>query len=149
MTEYKKMVCEIQAVYKKTNSLNAAKIARSQDVNEWIRKVYPVDLQTREACLAVFLNRKNNTIGYQVVGIGGIASCIVDIRVIMQSALLCNATSFILCHNHPSGELKASNADLDITQKLKDAGQVMTIPLLDHLILTEEGYLSLLDEGLF
>ncbi|MGE8512960.1 MAG: JAB domain-containing protein, partial [Chryseobacterium culicis] len=77
----------------------------------------------------------------------GISSTIVDVRIIMQAALLCNASAVILAHNHPSGNLNPSNEDLKITQNIKNASIFLNIQLLDHCILTSEDYLSFADEG--
>ena len=71
----------------------------------------------------------------------------VDVRVIFQVALKANASSVMIAHNHPSGNLQASDADRRITQQVKEAGKILDIPLLDHIILTQENYLSLADEG--
>lgn len=142
------MVCEMQTVYNKKNSLNSIQITKSEHVNNWIREVYPVDLKVREAMVAIFLNRRNNTIGFQITSIGGFTSIVVDIRIVLQTALLSGATSIILCHNHPTGNLEPSLSDKELTDKFKKACEVMDIQLMDHLILTEDSYYSFLDEGL-
>jgi DNA repair protein RadC len=74
---------------------------------------------------------------------------VVDVRMLYTLALNCCATSIIVAHNHPSGKLQASDADKAITKKLKQAGEILDIKLLDHLILTDEGHLSFQDEGIF
>jgi DNA repair protein RadC len=79
---------------------------------------------------------------------GGISSTIADIRMIMQTALLGNASSIIVAHNHPSGQLKASEADKQITTKIKEAGAFLDITLLDHIIVTSAGYSSFSNEGI-
>jgi DNA repair protein RadC len=70
------------------------------------------------------------------------------VRLILKKGLENNASSMILCHNHPSGNIQPSEADIQITGKLKDAGKIMEIPVLDHLIVTENGYFSFADEGM-
>jgi len=73
---------------------------------------------------------------------------VIDPRTVFRAALECGATSFIMAHNHPSGQLKASEPDKAITEKLKQGGQILEIRLLDHIILTADSYLSMADEGL-
>lgn len=97
----------------------------------------------------LFLNNSNKVIHKSQLSKGGIAGTVVDIRLIFKMALEQNATSLILTHNHPSGKLEASNADKEITQKLKLAGEQLEIRVLDHVIITEKGYLSFQDEGIF
>ena len=79
---------------------------------------------------------------------GGITETCADVRVILQAALLTNSVAIILAHNHPSGSMKPSRQDMEITKQVKDAAQFMRIKVLDHLILTDEGYYSFSDEGL-
>lgn len=94
------------------------------------------------------LNRANRVIGIVPISVGGTAGTIADPKVIFVSALKCNAASIILAHNHPSSNLKPSNADIELTKKLKNAGLFLDLPILEHIILTKEGYLSFADEGL-
>ncbi|WP_297516384.1 DNA repair protein RadC [Flavobacterium sp.] len=96
----------------------------------------------------LYLNNSNRIIHKAVLSKGGITGTIVDIRLIFKSALENQATSLILSHNHPSGKLQASEADRAITQRLKIAGQHLDILVLDHVIITETGYLSFADEGI-
>ena len=78
---------------------------------------------------------------------GGIAGTIIDVRIVMKAAIENLASSIILAHNHPSGSLSPSDSDLEITKKIKAAGVVMDIPVLDHLIVTSSAYYSFADEG--
>ena len=112
------------------------------DVNDFIRTVYPVAINIREAMMVLFLNNSNRTVGYSVASIGGITATLVDIRLVLRDALLTQSTGIILIHNHPSGSLTPSEADKTITDKIKKAANLMDIKLLDHLILTENGYYS-------
>ncbi|MEO8820681.1 MAG: JAB domain-containing protein, partial [Ginsengibacter sp.] len=79
---------------------------------------------------------------------GGISQTIVDPRIIFLKALEVQATSLVLCHNHPSGSLRPSRADEELTAKLKSAGKLLDIKVIDHLIVSDEGYYSFADEGL-
>ena len=80
-------------------------------------------------------------------GQGGITGTVIDVRVVLKMAIEKNAVSLIFAHNHPSGNLEPSEADRKITKQIKDAGAIMDIPLLDHLIITQSGYFSFADEG--
>ena len=97
----------------------------------------------------LYLNNSNKVIYKAQLSKGGITGTVVDIRIIFKIAFEQNATGLILSHNHPSGKLIASEADLKITKRIKEAGQTLEIQVLDHLIITENGYLSFQDEGIF
>ena len=94
------------------------------------------------------LNRANKVIGIFAVSSGGMCGTIADPRVIFAAALKSCAISIILAHNHPSGNLRPSQSDIDLTNKLRAAGKLLDIEVLDHIILAEDSYLSLADEGL-
>lgn len=96
----------------------------------------------------LYLNNSNKVIYKSQISKGGITGTSVDVRIVFKIALEHNATSIILTHNHPSGKLEASSADRQITQKLKLAGQQLDIPILDHVIVTENHYLSFADDGI-
>ena len=96
----------------------------------------------------LYLNNSNKVIQKNQLSKGGITGTLVDVRLVLKSALEVGATSLILCHNHPSGTLKPSQADKDITQKLKTAAQSLDIKVLDHLIITEKTYFSFADDGI-
>jgi DNA repair protein RadC len=96
----------------------------------------------------VLLNNSNKVISKTQLSKGGITGTIVDVRLVFKIALEMGATSLILCHNHPSGTLKPSDADIKITQKLKMAGESLEINVLDHLIVTENSYFSFVDDGI-
>lgn len=97
----------------------------------------------------LYLNNSNKVIYKSQLSKGGITGTVVDIRLVFKIALEHNATSIILTHNHPSGKLFASIADIEITRKLEQAGKQLDIPILDHIIITETGFYSLKDEGIF
>lgn len=112
-----------------------------------ILKPYLQDLRTEEFW-ALFLNQSNKVMHTAQLTQGGINQSIVDVRILFKSALDHFATGIIVAHNHPSGNLKASQEDIKITKNIKDAGTILNIQLLDHLILTQNSYLSFADEGL-
>ncbi|MEY8759995.1 RadC family protein [Chryseobacterium tongliaoense] len=105
------------------------------------------DLRTEEFW-GVFLNQSNKVILISQLTHGGISQSIVDIRILFKTALDHFATGIIIAHNHPSGSLKPSREDMSVTQRIKEAGKLMNIQLLDHLIITQNSYLSFSDEGL-
>jgi DNA repair protein RadC len=97
----------------------------------------------------VYLNNSNKIISKSQLSKGGITGTLVDVRLVFKNALEMGATALILCHNHPSGTLVPSDADKQITKKLKVAGDSLEIKVLDHLIVTETNYFSFVDEGIF
>ena len=96
----------------------------------------------------MFLNQANKIIHFEVISKGGITGTVADPRIILRMALELIAVGIILCHNHPSGNLNPSNADKAITKKIGDAASLMDIKLLDHIIVSDEGYFSFMEEGL-
>lgn len=97
----------------------------------------------------IYLNNSNKVISKSQLSKGGITGTLVDVRIVFKTALEMGATALILCHNHPSGTLVPSEADKQITRKLKLAGESLEIKVLDHLIVTEASYYSFADEGIF
>lgn len=100
-----------------------------------------------ESAFAVYLDNANNIIGYRHLAFGSMEAVLIDQRLVFATALLCGATGFIFAHNHPTGRLKASIADIKLTESLRKAGSIMQIRFLDHLIVTSEGYYSFRDSG--
>ncbi|WP_264512734.1 RadC family protein [Flavobacterium sp. N1719] len=122
------------------------KISSSKSVFEIMQPI--IGELPHEEFWVLFLNNSNKILHKELMSKGGMTGTIVDIRLIFKSALEYKATSLILTHNHPSGKLQASDADKEITQRLKVAGQQLDILVLDHVIITETGYLSFADEGI-
>lgn len=96
----------------------------------------------------LYLNNSNKVIYKSQLSKGGITGTVVDIRIVFKTAFEQNAVNLILCHNHPSGILQASDADKQITRKLKEAGKILDVNVIDHLIVTSNGYLSFADDGI-
>ena len=96
----------------------------------------------------LYLNNSNKVIYKSQLSKGGITGTVVDIRIVFKTAFEQNAVNLILCHNHPSGILQASDADKQITRKLKEAGKMLDVNVIDHLIVTSNGYLSFADESI-
>jgi DNA repair protein RadC len=103
---------------------------------------------THEVFAVVFLNRANKIISFQIVSTGGLTGTVADPRVILKKAIEAEACSIVLSHNHPSGSLKPSRADEELTQKIRMAATYLDIKVVDHIIVSDEGYFSFADEGL-
>ena len=102
----------------------------------------------QEVFAVIFLNQANKILHYEIVSEGGITGTVADPRIILKKALQYNAVNIIVSHNHPSGNLSPSKADKDLTQKLKEAAQLLELKVIDHIIISNEGYYSFADEGL-
>lgn len=114
-----------------------------------INRVYDEEtIGYKETFKVLLLNNANKIIGYTTISEGGLTSTVVDVRVVMQTALVTNATSIILTHNHPSGTTYPSSQDDALTRRIKEACKLMDIRLLDHIIVTPfDGFYSYCDEG--
>ena len=113
-----------------------------------LREVFNKDtFDWTEEVVMLCLNRANKVVGFYKISSGGLSSSIVDPRVIFTIALNCAANSIILSHNHPSGNTTPSAQDREITKKIKEAGKMLDISLLDHIILTDDNYYSFMEDG--
>jgi DNA repair protein RadC len=128
-------------------TVDLQKITSSKAVFEIMQPI--IGELLHEEFWVLYLNNANKVIYKSQLSKGGITGTVVDVRLIFKLALEHNATAIILSHNHPSGKLLASDADRDITKKLKFAGEQLDVKVLDHIIITETGYLSFQDEGIF
>ena len=122
------------------------KITSSKDAYNII---FPLisDLQHEEFWV-LLLNRSNKIIDKTKISQGGVTGTVIDVKIILKKAIEKLASSVILCHNHPSGNIEPSEADIGITRKLKEAAEIMDIKLLDHIIVADNSYFSFLDEGI-
>jgi DNA repair protein RadC len=127
-------------------ALQLDKITSSRSVFDVMQPILG-DLPHEEFWI-LYLNNSNKIIKKNQLSKGGITGTLVDVRLVLKNALEVGAVALILCHNHPSGTLKPSQADKDITQKLKHAAQSLDISVLDHLIVTEKAYFSFADENI-
>jgi len=139
---YKGMRCRVYLVRENEND-EPIKISNSTEAYELVKD--ELVSSDRELFLSVMLTSKNSLIGVETVCIGSICSAVISPREVFKSAILGNAVSIILCHNHPSGNLTPSGQDIAITKQLIDAGELLGIKVLDHLIVTNKGYESLRD----
>lgn len=121
-------------------------ILHSKDIAEFLRA--KLKYMKREVFAVVFLNRANKVMHHEVISEGGITGTVADPRVILKKALEHDAVNIILCHNHPSGSIKPSRQDEELTQKIKEAARYLDIKVMDHIIVSEDGYYSFADEGI-
>jgi DNA repair protein RadC len=121
-------------------------VTHSGDIANFLRA--SLEHRQQEVFAVVFLNRGNKITHLEIVSEGGISGTIADPRVILKKALEHNATALILCHNHPSGNSRPSKADEAVTQKIKQAASLLDIHIMDHIIVSNEGWFSFADEGL-
>jgi DNA repair protein RadC len=143
-------LAEVQMSYKaKVKSSEREKITSSRDSYDILKDLFNEDqIEYIEQFIILLLNRGNKVLGWVKVSQGGITGTVADPRIIFQSALLANATSLILSHNHPSGNTAPSSQDIELTRKIREGGRILEISVLDHLIVTVNGYYSFADEGL-
>jgi DNA repair protein RadC len=121
-------------------------MSTSRDLASYLQSLFQD--HSREIFAVAFLNQANRINHIETVSEGGITGTIADPRIILKKALEENAVSLILCHNHPSGSLKPSRQDEEITKKIKEAAKYFDIKVLDHIIVSETGYFSFADEGI-
>lgn len=132
----------------KVKASERAKICASKDAANILNTVFEDCIQHHEEFYVMLLNRSNRVLRISCISKGGIAGTVVNVKIILQTALKTNASGLIISHNHPSGNLTASKEDINITEKLKDACKILDLSLLNHLIVTDEGYLSFADKGI-
>ena len=137
-------VSEVKLSYKtKTTQLERVKADSPADcykvlLNSWDKG----QLEHKESFKVLLLNQSNDVLGIYTVAEGGISETIVDVRVVLQAAILANATSIVLAHNHPSGNLTPGLSDHYITEKIKEAARLLSISVYDHIIVGRNGYFS-------
>lgn len=129
-----------------TSSLSKTGIRSSNDIAEYLKATLK-DF-AYEIFAVVYLNRSNKINHFEIISKGGITGTVADPRIILKKALEQDATAIVLCHNHPSGNLKPSQADEELTSKIKEAAKYFDIRVLDHIIVSEDGYFSFADEGI-
>ncbi|MBA9073506.1 DNA repair protein RadC [Flavobacterium gossypii] len=141
-------VAEIKVSYS-TNQVDKVKLTDCTRVFKFILSKWDLDIiEFQEECKIILVNRANFVLGIYDLSKGGITGTVVDVRVILSVALKCNASGIILVHNHPSGNLKPSEADRKITRKLKESCNLLEISLIDHLIITRHSFFSFAQDGL-
>lgn len=147
MKTYKSTIDEFKLT-KVASKINRVQIKSSKDAATFARQFYFDDLEIYESFFLILLNQNNNTVGYVKISQGGIVGTVVDVALIAKFAVESLCRSVILVHNHPSGNHQPSDADIRITKKTKNALDLFSIKVLDHIILTSDIYFSFADEGL-
>lgn len=133
---------EIEVKYKrsfKTDVLDSPKKFADFARSDWD------DIEHRESLKVIYLDTALQPVGYATLSKGNISACIADERILFQKALLCNATTFVLFHNHPTGSLKPSKMDIELTKGIKKGADTLRLKFLDHIIVTAESYYSFAD----
>ena len=139
---------ELKVSYK-PKKVAGPKVTSAQSAYEVLNSIYDQDLiDLREEFICLYLNRANQVKGWYQMSTGGFTGTVADPKIILGIALKTASCCMILSHSHPSGNLKPSEADINLTEKIKKAAVYMDIQVLDHIILTSNGYLSFADEGI-
>ncbi len=143
-------VNEIEIVYKnKIPYQDRIQITKSSTAYEILRQCWDENrIELVEQFKILLLDRRHTCLGVSEIATGGITGCVVDPRIVFATALKTKASGLILAHNHPSGNLKPSEADISLTRRLLQGGKLLDISVLDHLIITPHKYCSLADDGL-
>jgi DNA repair protein RadC len=141
-------IAEIQVSYSTVNTPKN-KISSGNDAFDLLLSTWDKgSLELQEEFKVLLLNRANEVLGLYSMSKGGVSGTVVDVKLIFAVALKCNASSIIITHNHPSGNLKPSDADISLTNKIKNCSEFLDISLLDHLIITKNGFYSFSENSL-
>lgn len=143
------LVAEIELIYRpNVKASEMPKVISANEAAKLFMENWDADkLEFVEQFKVMFLNRGNSVLGISTISTGGTTATLVDAKLVFAAALKVNASCIILAHNHPSGNPKPSNADIKLTKKLKKAGEILNIPVMDHIIVTAEGFFSFQNEG--
>ena len=143
-------MAEIQLTYKSNvKPSSRPKVTTSQEAYNILRENWDGSkIEFVEQFKVMLLNRANKVLGILDVSTGGVSGTVADPKLIFAAAIKAPACGIILAHNHPSGNLSASQLDIELTKRMRDGGKFLEVQLLDHIIVTEEGYFSFADEGL-
>lgn len=130
------------------SEFHMTKLSNSLDVADFARKIWNDGLNVHESFYIILVNRRNNTIGYKQLSIGGVSSTLVDMKILFKYAINALASGIFLAHNHPSFHAKPGSTDITLTKRIAEACKVLDIDLIDHIILTNHSYYSFKDENL-
>jgi DNA repair protein RadC len=141
-------VSEIQVSYRPAlKPSQMLKIENSSHAADYLRGIWNDSMERTESMYILCLNKANRILGHHLISSGGSNACLADPKIIFSIALRTVCSAFILAHNHPSGNLKPSEADIALSKKIREGGKILDIDFLDHLIMTSEGYRSMSDEN--
>lgn len=133
---------KIQAIKEENYKYNTRTISSATDIVKIVNEIEELEKATEEITILICLNNKNQIMGYSEIAKGGINYCYLDLKSIFKTALLCNSSKIILAHNHPTESPIASKNDIELTNKLKNACELMDIQLLDHIIVAGNQFVS-------
>lgn len=142
-TKYRGIMCRVFLV-RESNESEVIKICDPEDVYNLVRG--ELVSSDRERFLSIMLTTKNYLIGVETVYVGSVTSAVIVPRDVFKSAILANAVTIILCHNHPSGDPTPGEHDVELTKKMREAGKLLGIYVLDHLVITDRGFRSVMDQ---
>ncbi len=142
------LIAEIEVHYKtNVRAKDRPQIKSSKDAYEVMRSIWDDNkIDLLEQSKLMLLNRANRVLGIVDLSTGGVAGTVVDPKIVFATALKANSSSIILAHNHPSGSLTPSDADIELTKQMSKAGRLLSLPVRDHLIITRDSYYSFADE---
>ena len=141
-------VAEVKLSYKtKVKASERIQINSSETAYKVLKPYFAEEMEYKELFYVIYLNRANKVLGVAKISEGGCSGTVADGKIIFQGALLANAQAIILSHNHPSGNTKPSEQDIKFTKKISEFGKYIELPVLDHVILTEESFYSFADNG--
>lgn len=141
-------VAEVKLSYKtKVKASERIQITSSETAYKVLKPYFAEEMEYKELFYVIYLNRANKVLGVHKISEGGCSGTTADGKIIFQGALLANAQAIILAHNHPSGNTKPSKQDIEFTKRLSQFGNYIELPVLDHVILSEESFYSFADNG--
>jgi DNA repair protein RadC len=140
-------VGEVEVTYK-TKTKPYLKVSSSKDTFNILERLWSDKIEYQEEFCILCLNRANNVVSFTKVSMGGVNQITTDLKMILQICLASNASGLILSHNHPSGNMKPSQEDVNLTKKAEEACKLFDITMLDHIIMSKDSYFSFADEGL-
>jgi DNA repair protein RadC len=143
-------VTEVEISYRNPKRIKDRPLIRdSQQAYDLLLQAWDMNkIELLEEFIILLLDKQNRCIGLSKISSGGISACLVDPKIVFATALKARASGLILAHNHPSGNIVPSNADQDLTGKLREGGLLLELPILDHIIVTPTNYFSFTDERL-
>lgn len=133
---------KLQMVQEQNFNYNSKTIKSAVDIVKYINEYEELEKATEEHTILICLNNKNQILAYTEIAKGGTNFCYIDMKTIFKNILLCNATKFVLVHNHPSGNAVASKNDIELTENIKQASKIMSIEFLDHIVIGGNSFVS-------
>ena len=133
---------KLQMVQEQNFNYNSKIIKSAVDIVKYINEYEELEKATEEHTILICLNNKNQILAYTEIAKGGTNFCYIDMKTIFKNILLCNATKFVLVHNHPSGNPVASKNDIELTESIKQASKIMSIDFIDHIVIGGNSFVS-------